>query len=126
MFVNLLVIIKCSIKFDKFGFPMKDFLTKQILIRYDSKGDLYPFTQPTTQAFLTISPSLWYQRLVHLVQPIFKHLLYSNSISCNKKDSHIFFHACQLGKHLCLSFDLSKNDVLFPFQVIHSDACSTP
>ena len=30
-------------------------------------------------------------------------------------------YVCQLGKHVCLSFKLSKTNALFPFQIIHSE-----
>nr|GFA45245.1 ribonuclease H-like domain-containing protein [Tanacetum cinerariifolium] len=37
---------KCTIEFDEFDFSVKDFLTRQILLRCDSTGDLYPVTSP--------------------------------------------------------------------------------
>ncbi|GJX15626.1 ribonuclease H-like domain-containing protein [Tanacetum coccineum] len=44
---------------------IKDFWTRQILLRCDSTGDLYPVTNPTTpQAFL-VSQHMWHQRLGH-------------------------------------------------------------
>ncbi|GJZ24852.1 hypothetical protein Tco_0562311 [Tanacetum coccineum] len=44
-----------------------DFLTRHILIRCDSSGDLYPVTKPSTTptAFLSTSASTWHQRLGH-------------------------------------------------------------
>ncbi|GJY86539.1 hypothetical protein Tco_0500565 [Tanacetum coccineum] len=55
----------CTIKFDAFGFSVKDFLTRHILLRYDSSSDLYPVTKPLTSpsAFLSTSASTWHQRL---------------------------------------------------------------
>ncbi|GKD53498.1 ribonuclease H-like domain-containing protein [Tanacetum coccineum] len=38
---------KCTIEFDEFGFSVKDFWTRQILLRCDSTGDLYPVTSPS-------------------------------------------------------------------------------
>ncbi|GJY36310.1 ribonuclease H-like domain-containing protein [Tanacetum coccineum] len=38
----------CTIEFDAFGFSVKDFLTRHILLRCDSSGDLYPVTKPST------------------------------------------------------------------------------
>ncbi|GKF73640.1 hypothetical protein Tco_0219972, partial [Tanacetum coccineum] len=32
----------CTIEFDAFSFSVKDFLTRHILLRCDSSGDLYP------------------------------------------------------------------------------------
>nr|GEY08400.1 protein DETOXIFICATION 16-like [Tanacetum cinerariifolium] len=46
---------KCTIEFDEFGFFVKDFWTRQILLRYDSMGDLYPITSPSyPKAFLLV------------------------------------------------------------------------
>ncbi|GKA27481.1 hypothetical protein Tco_0713649 [Tanacetum coccineum] len=44
---------------------VKDFLTRHILLRCDSSGDLYPVTppSPTPHALLPVSPSTWHQRL---------------------------------------------------------------
>ncbi|GKD24040.1 hypothetical protein Tco_1225743 [Tanacetum coccineum] len=38
---------KCTIEFDEFGFSVKEFWTRQILLICDSTGDLYPVTKPT-------------------------------------------------------------------------------
>ncbi|GJT53733.1 ribonuclease H-like domain-containing protein [Tanacetum coccineum] len=45
----------CTVEFDAFGFSVKDFLTRRVLFRCDSTGDLYPVTQPSNipHAFLT-------------------------------------------------------------------------
>ncbi|GJT72691.1 ribonuclease H-like domain-containing protein [Tanacetum coccineum] len=57
----------CTIEFDAFSFSVKDFLTRHILLRCDSSGDLYPVTKPSTThtAFLCTSTSTWHQRLGH-------------------------------------------------------------
>ncbi|GJY77346.1 ribonuclease H-like domain-containing protein [Tanacetum coccineum] len=57
----------CTIEFDAFGFSVKDYLTRHILLRCDSSGDLYPVTKPSTLpiAFLSTSASTWHQRLGH-------------------------------------------------------------
>ncbi|GKC29379.1 ribonuclease H-like domain-containing protein, partial [Tanacetum coccineum] len=53
---------------------VKDYLTRHILLRCDSSGDLYPVTKPSTSpiAFLSTSASMWHQRLGHpgIVKPI--------------------------------------------------------
>nr|GEU52367.1 ribonuclease H-like domain-containing protein [Tanacetum cinerariifolium] len=41
---------KCSIKFDEFGFFVKDYQTCPLFIRCDSTEDLYPFHPTTTEA----------------------------------------------------------------------------
>ncbi|GKC21764.1 hypothetical protein Tco_1023914, partial [Tanacetum coccineum] len=47
----------CTVEFDAFIFSVKDFLTRHILLRCDSSGDLYPVTQPslTLHALLSVS-----------------------------------------------------------------------
>nr|GFC88519.1 ribonuclease H-like domain-containing protein [Tanacetum cinerariifolium] len=57
----------CTIEFDAFGFSVKDFWTRHILLRCDSSGDLYPVTKssPLPTAFVTSSSSTWHQRLGH-------------------------------------------------------------
>ncbi|GJY23698.1 ribonuclease H-like domain-containing protein [Tanacetum coccineum] len=47
-----------------------DYLTRRILLRCDSSGDLYPVTQPPTPpiAFLSTSTSMWHQHLRHPVK----------------------------------------------------------
>ncbi|GKF05217.1 hypothetical protein Tco_0035885, partial [Tanacetum coccineum] len=45
----------CTVEFDPFGFFVKDFITRWVLLRCDSTGELYPVTKPSTipHAFLT-------------------------------------------------------------------------
>ncbi|GJT25267.1 ribonuclease H-like domain-containing protein [Tanacetum coccineum] len=49
----------CTVELDAFGFLVKDFLTRHILLRCDSSGDLYPVTSPspTPHALLFVSPN---------------------------------------------------------------------
>ncbi|GKE74966.1 hypothetical protein Tco_1537007 [Tanacetum coccineum] len=56
----------CTVEFDPFGFSVKDFITRRVLLRCDSMGELYPVTKPSTipHAFLT-SQYTWHQRLEH-------------------------------------------------------------
>ncbi|GKD86203.1 hypothetical protein Tco_1357357, partial [Tanacetum coccineum] len=46
-----------SVEFDAYGFSVKDYQTRRLLLRCDSTGDLYPVTQQpsstTTFALLT-------------------------------------------------------------------------
>ncbi|GJW78892.1 ribonuclease H-like domain-containing protein [Tanacetum coccineum] len=55
-----------TVEFDAFCFSIKDFLTRRVLLRCDSTGDLYPVTSPSLvpQAFL-VSLHTWHQRLGH-------------------------------------------------------------
>nr|GFD14963.1 ribonuclease H-like domain-containing protein [Tanacetum cinerariifolium] len=47
----------CTIEFDAFGFSVKDFWTRHILLRCNSSGDLYLVTKssPLPTAFVTMS-----------------------------------------------------------------------
>ncbi|GKB86423.1 hypothetical protein Tco_0958695 [Tanacetum coccineum] len=50
---------KCTVEFDEFSFSVKDFLTRHILLRRDSSGDLYLVTKPShvPSALLSVSPA---------------------------------------------------------------------
>ncbi|GJR44015.1 hypothetical protein Tco_0886053 [Tanacetum coccineum] len=54
----------CIGEFDAFSFSVKDFITRRVLLRCDSTGDLYPLTKssPIPYVFLT-SQYTWHQRL---------------------------------------------------------------
>ncbi|GJU13467.1 ribonuclease H-like domain-containing protein, partial [Tanacetum coccineum] len=118
----------CTVEFDAFGFSVKDFLTRHILLRCDSSGDLYPVTQPsiTPQAFLSVSPTTWHQRLGHPGEDVLRSLISRQFISCNKEKSPHICHACQLGKHVRLPFSSSNSIVTHCFEIIHSDIWTSP
>ncbi|GJU27104.1 ribonuclease H-like domain-containing protein [Tanacetum coccineum] len=82
----------CTIKFDAFGFSVKDFLTRHILLRCDSSGDLYPVTKPSTvpAAFVSTSSSTWHQRLGHPGDDVLHSLSSRHLISCIKRGLHMF------------------------------------
>nr|GFA44562.1 ribonuclease H-like domain-containing protein [Tanacetum cinerariifolium] len=106
---------------------VKDYSTRQILLRCDSSGDLYLVTKPTTypQAFIT-SQHMWHQRLGHLGSEVLRSLISSTSILCNKTKSSMLCHACQLGKHVKLPFVSSDSIVNSPFDIVHSDLRTSP
>ncbi|GJT33270.1 ribonuclease H-like domain-containing protein [Tanacetum coccineum] len=58
-----------SVDFDAYGFSIKDYQTRRLLLRCDSTGDLYPVTQQpsstTTFALLSLNPTTWHRRLGH-------------------------------------------------------------
>ncbi|GJT97388.1 ribonuclease H-like domain-containing protein [Tanacetum coccineum] len=57
---------KRSIDFDPYGFTIRDYHTRQTLLRCDSTGDLYPLhVVASAFALLTNNHSLWHQRLGH-------------------------------------------------------------
>ncbi|GJX82574.1 ribonuclease H-like domain-containing protein [Tanacetum coccineum] len=63
----------CSIKFDPFGFTVKDLWTRHLLLRCNSKGDLYPVLPPTSSptTLLSTNQSTWHQRLGHPGNEVF-------------------------------------------------------
>ncbi|GJS02523.1 ribonuclease H-like domain-containing protein [Tanacetum coccineum] len=111
----------CTIEFDAFGFSVKDFLTRQVLLRCDSTGDLYPVTTPSS-----IPHAFLYQRLGHPGGEVLRRLVSSNFISCNKEKPPVLCHACQLGKHARLPFVSSGTVISSCFDIIHSDVWTSP
>ncbi|XP_071740639.1 uncharacterized protein [Rutidosis leptorrhynchoides] len=111
---------KVSVEFDPFGFSVKDYLTRRLLLRCDSTGDLYPVTQTLPQA-LTSCPTTWHQRLGHPGNDVLRRLISNKNINCNKMTPHVLCHACQLGKHPRLPFSVSSSNVNSIFDIIHSD-----
>ncbi|GKB11665.1 hypothetical protein Tco_0845588 [Tanacetum coccineum] len=75
----------CTIEFDVFGFSVKDFLTRRVLLRCDSAGDLYPTPSPIPHAFL-VSQHMWHQCLRHPWGKVPSRLIFSNFISYNNEE----------------------------------------
>ncbi|GJS61536.1 ribonuclease H-like domain-containing protein [Tanacetum coccineum] len=117
-----------TIEFDAFGFSVKDYLTRHILLRCDSSDDLYPVTKQSTSptAFISTSASTWHQRLGHPGDQVLRSLVFSRFISCNKEKSSHICHACQLGKHVKLLFHSSDSVVEHCFDIIHSNFWTSP
>ncbi|GJY40414.1 ribonuclease H-like domain-containing protein [Tanacetum coccineum] len=118
----------CTIKFDAFGFSVKDSMTRRVLLRCDSTGDLYPVTHSSIipRAFL-VSQHTWHQRLGHPGGDVLCRLVSNNVISCYNEKPLVLCHACQLGKHVRLPF-VSSNTVvslvsplLKSYRVVFSD-----
>ncbi|GJX67396.1 ribonuclease H-like domain-containing protein [Tanacetum coccineum] len=117
----------CTVEFDAFGFSVKDFMTRRVLLRCDSTGDLYPVTAPSPipHAFL-VSQHTWHQRLGHPGGDVLRRLVSSKFISCNNEKPPVLCHACQLGKHVRLPFASSNTVVTSCFDIIHSDVWTSP
>ncbi|GKA91579.1 ribonuclease H-like domain-containing protein [Tanacetum coccineum] len=117
----------CTVEFDPFGFSVKDFITRRVLLRCDSTGELYPVTKPSTipHAFLT-SQYTWHQRLGHPGSEVLRRLVSSDSISCNKEKLPVLCHACQLGKHVKLPFVSSSSSITSCFDIVYSDLWTSP
>nr|GFA16921.1 ribonuclease H-like domain-containing protein [Tanacetum cinerariifolium] len=90
-----------TIEFDAFGFSVKDFLTRHILLRCDSSGDLYPVTKSSTllAAFVSTSSTTWHQRLGHPKDEVLRSLssqaLASSETSVNLSMTTAIGSACR-------------------------------
>ncbi|GJZ55939.1 ribonuclease H-like domain-containing protein [Tanacetum coccineum] len=73
---------------------LKDFMTRMMLLRCDSTGDLYPVRKPSPlpHAFL-ISQHTWHQRLGHPGSEVLCCLISRNFILCNKEKPLVLWHA---------------------------------
>ncbi|GKB21569.1 ribonuclease H-like domain-containing protein [Tanacetum coccineum] len=118
---------KCSIDFDPYGFTVRDYHTRQTLIRCDSTGDLYPLhVAASAFALLTNNHSLWHQRLGHPGDAVIHTLSSRGLVSYNKQNTQHLCRACQLGKQTKLSFQRSTTIVTSPPDIIHSDLWTSP
>ena len=119
---------KCSIEFDEFGFSVKDFWTRRLLLCCNSTGELYPFHPSTTTpaALLSTSQSTWHRRLGHPGDDVLRLLALNKLISYNKTKSMTLCNACQLGKQVRLPFLLSNSVVSNLFDIVHSDVWTSP
>ncbi|GJW05705.1 ribonuclease H-like domain-containing protein [Tanacetum coccineum] len=118
---------KCSIDFDPYGFTVRDYHTRQTLLRCDSTGDLYPLhVAASAFAILTNNHSLWHQRLGHPGDTVIQTLSSRGLVSYNKQNTQHLCRACQLGKQTKLPFQRSTSIVTSPFDIIHSDLWTSP
>ncbi|GKB87100.1 ribonuclease H-like domain-containing protein [Tanacetum coccineum] len=118
---------KCSIDFDPYGFTVRDYHTRQTLLRCDSTGDLYPLhVAASAFALLTNNHSLWHQRLGHPGDAVIHTLSSRGLVSYNKQNTQHLCRACQLGKQTKLPFQRSTTIVTSPFDIIHSDLWTSP
>ncbi|GKE13878.1 ribonuclease H-like domain-containing protein, partial [Tanacetum coccineum] len=72
-------------------------MTRRVLLRCDSTGDLYPIIAPfpIPHAFL-VSQHTWHQHLGHPGSDVLRRLVSNNVISCNKEKPPVLCHAYQL------------------------------
>ncbi|GJW06425.1 ribonuclease H-like domain-containing protein [Tanacetum coccineum] len=71
---------------------------------------------PIPHAFL-VSQHTWHQRLGHPGGEVLRRLVYSNFNSYNKDKPPVLCHACQLGKHVRLSFVSSSTVISSCFDI---------
>ncbi|GKD15557.1 ribonuclease H-like domain-containing protein [Tanacetum coccineum] len=101
--------------------------TIEVLLRCDSTGDLYLVTAPSPipHAFV-VSQHMWHRRLGYPGSDVLRRLVSNNVISCNKEKPPVLCHACQLGKHVRLSFVSSNTIASSCFDIVHSDVWTSP
>jgi hypothetical protein len=116
-----------TVKFDAFGFSIKDIPTRTVLLRCNSAGDLYPLASTSPSALVAAAPSvdLWHQRLGHPGRSILRQSLPQLEFTCYRSMSHSC-HACQFGKHTRLPFKVSNSVSHVPFQIVHADVWTSP
>nr|GEY67168.1 ribonuclease H-like domain-containing protein [Tanacetum cinerariifolium] len=104
------------------NFSVKDFMTRRVLLRCDSTGDLYPVTYPSPipHSFL-VSQHTWHQSLGNPGGEVMRRLVSFNFISYNKEKPPVLCHACQLGKQVRLPFVSSSIVISSYFDIIHSE-----
>ncbi|GJY01179.1 ribonuclease H-like domain-containing protein [Tanacetum coccineum] len=108
----------CIVEFGVFGFSVKDFMTRRVLLRCDSIEDLYPVTISTISHTFLTSQYTWHQCLGHPKSEVLCRLLSSNSISYSKEKTPVLCHTCQLGKHVRLPFVSSNTSVKSCFETL--------
>jgi hypothetical protein len=118
----------CSVEFDPWDFSVKDIRTGAMILRYSSTGDLYPLTSPPRALTISASDStLWHRRLGHPGHGALQRLVSSTFLSFNKVPTNSSIcHACQLARHVRLSFLHSTINTHRAFELIHYDLWSSP
>ncbi|KAL9234053.1 hypothetical protein vseg_008969 [Gypsophila vaccaria] len=124
---------RVSVKFDPFGFTVKDLKTGMPIMRSHSTGDLYPLLSTThdapadpPHALTAIPRSTWHGRLGHPGSVIFNSLCTNKMIPCRPMNNLSVCNSCQLGKHIKLSFSPSLSSTVQPFDIIHTDLWTSP
>jgi hypothetical protein len=109
---------------------LKDLATRQVLLRSNSSGDLYPFfgdTGDSPSTAYSITSDLWHRRLGHPTSSALAHLPLEFLSQCNKHaPTPSLCDACQLGKHTRLPFSQSHSRASSPFDLIHCDLWTSP
>jgi transposase InsO family protein len=116
----------CSVEFDPYGCSVKDLLSRNVIIRCNSSGPLYPLQLPVAHSLVaSAAPShLWHRRLGHPGREALSKLA-SAIPACNKSLDPIC-HACQLGRHVRLPFGTSVSRASNNFDLIHCDLWTSP
>jgi len=117
----------CSVEFDPSGCSVKDLGTRNVIVRCNSSGPLYPLHLPAAATALAAgsTSTLWHRCLGHPGQESLTKLA-SMLPSCNKDVSSSPCHACQLGRHTRLPFWVSSSRAINKFDLIHCDLWTSP
>jgi hypothetical protein len=123
----------CSIEFDSSGLTVKDSATRRPLLRCDSTDPLYTLRllHATSSSFLspdkaivfaaTTPSTTWHRRLGNHGRDALMQLTRSDTIPCTRSHDEHLCHACQLGRHVRLSFSSSSSHATHAFDLIHYD-----
>jgi hypothetical protein len=115
----------CSVEFDPAGCSVKDLRTRNMIVRCNSLGALYPLHLPPVQSFVTKTASpLWHRRLGHPSHEALSKL--ASSVTFNLEDCSTLCHACQLGRHVRLPFHASHSRAPNKFDLIQCDMWTSP
>ena len=117
----------CSVEFDPSGCSVKDLGTRNVIVRCNSSGPLYPLHLPAAATALAAgsTSTLWHRRLGHPGHEALTKLA-SMLPSCNKDISSSLCHACQLGRHTRLPFRVSSSRASNKFDLIHCCLWTSP
>jgi hypothetical protein len=130
----------CSMEFDPFDLSVKDFTTKNVIVRSNSTDPLYMMRLPESltpsssvvatlatvpHTLTVVALTIWHHRLGHPDPDALSSLSRSCFIQCTSK-KYDFYHTCQLGKHTRLSFCSSSHRVEHSFNFIHLDLWTSP
>ena len=116
----------CSVEFDPTGCYVKDLLSRNVIVRCNSSGLLYPLRLSAVHSLVAASQSsLWHRRLGHLGREVLSTLASSGLPDC-RHDHSSLCHACQLGHHVHLPFQLSSSRASSNFDIIHCDLWTSP
>jgi hypothetical protein len=114
-----------SVEFDPAGCSVKDLNSRNVIVRCNSSGPLYPLRlDPAHSLVAKGSSPLWHRRLGHPGHEALSKL--ASSVPCSIEDCSDLCHACQLGRHVCLPFPVSSSRASNKFDLIHCDLWTSP
>ncbi|XP_020114487.1 uncharacterized protein LOC109728471 isoform X3 [Ananas comosus] len=114
----------------------KDKETGKELLRCPSSGtSLYPISsrlasvgnkQQLALIASRFSGDVWHRRLGHPSLPVLSTFIKNNKIVSDSALKLSVCNACNMGKHVKLSFHDSESQSAFPFHIVHSDVWQSP